>query len=348
MSKNILFRADLDVPLKNGLVANNYRLQCLLPTLKETLKSAHKLLIIGHQGRPACRQARPACRQARPACRGGPTQTNTKNSLLPIKKELESLIHQPISFIPSLKGVGEWQKNTGQVAMLENLRFFKGENGLSREFALEISQGSNLYIYEAFAHYRPSSSLQIIPEILPTTTGKRFNFEAKTLTKTLVNPKKPNLLILSGTKEDKLKIVENLKDNFNSIIIGGHLALLQLPAHLKGLSNIKTTTLTPNGLDIDTNAITLIKNHISNSQTIVLNGPLGKFEDGLNTKGTKEVLKALKNSPAFIILGGGDTLNAIKSLGFKYEDFSFVSTGGGAMINFLTTHTHPLLERVRP
>ncbi len=324
MSKNVLLRADLDVPTKNGKVSNNYRLKCLLPTLKETLRTTKKLLIIGHQGRP--------------------TQTNTKNSLLPIKKELESLIHQSITFISEPKGVGEWQKKPCQIALLENLRFFKGENSLSRAFAQDISQGSDFYIYEAFAHYRPSASLQIIPEILPTTTGKRFNLEAKTLTKAIKNQKKPSLLILSGTKEDKLKIVENLKEVFDSIIISGRLALLQLPPHLRGLSTLKTTTLNSDGLDIDENAITLIKNHISTSRTIILNGPTGRFEDGKNTKGTKEVLKALKNSSAFTILGGGDTLSAIKSLGFKYQDFSFVSTGGGAMLNFLTTATHPLLK----
>lgn len=322
--KNILLRADLDVSLANGQVTNNYRLQCLLPTLKTALKTAKKLLIIGHQGRP--------------------TQRNTKNSLLPIKKELEKLIHQPISFILEPKGVGEWQKNDSRVALLENLRFFSGENGLDREFANQIAQGSDLYIYEAFAHLHSSSSLQIIPEILPTTTGERFNLEIKTLTQITKKPDKPILLILSGTKEDKLKIVDNLKDKFDSVIIGGRLASLNLPPHLKNHSNIKTTALSPNGLDIDTNAITLIKNHISKAKTVVLNGPLGRFEDGINTKGTKEVLKSLKNSPAFTLLGGGDTINAIKTLGLEYTDFGFVSTGGGAMLNFLITSTHPILK----
>lgn len=316
--KNTLFRADLDVPLINGKITNNYRLQCLIPSLKKYLKQSKKLLIIGHQGRPA------------------------KNSLLPIKKELESLIHQSISFISEIKGVGEWQKNDSSIALLENLRFFPGENGLDREFAHQICVNSNLYIYEAFAHFHPSSSLQIIPKMLPTITGERFNLEVKTLTQITKKSDKPTLLILSGTKEDKLKIVDNLKDIFDSIIIGGRLASLNLPPHLKA------ATLSSNGLDIDKNAITLIKNHISKAKTVVLNGPLGRFEDGINTKGTKKVLLALKNSPAFTLLGGGDTINSIKTLGFKYTDFSFVSTGGGAMLNFLTTATHPLLEKVRP
>ena len=324
MHKNILLRADLDVPMVNGQVANNYRLQCLLPTLEGILKTSKKILIIGHQGRP--------------------TQTNTKNSLLPVKKELEKLIHQSISFISKPEQIGEWQKTSDQIALLENLRFFPGENGLDREFAHQITQGSNLYLYEAFAHFHPSTSLQIIPEMLPTKTGKRFNLEVETLTKIAKNPDKPNLLILSGIKEDMFKIVDNLGNNFNSIIIGGHLALLRLPPHLKGLPNIKTTTLSSDGLDIDRNAISLLKNHISEAKTIVLNGPLGKFEDGINTQGTKEVFKALKNSSAFTLLGGGDTLDAIKTLGFQYTDFNFASTGGGAMLNFLATVTHPLLS----
>ena len=318
--KNILLRADLDVPLINNQVANNYRLQCLLPTLKDSLKTAKKLLIIGHQGRP--------------------NNKDPKNSLLPIKKELEGLIHQSISFISEVKGVGEWQKNGSPIALLENLRFFPGENGLDREFARQLCVNSNLYVYEAFAHFHPSSSLQIIPKMLPTVTGERFNLEVKTLTQITKNPSRSTLLILSGVKEDKLKIVDNLRGKFDSVIIGGHLASLNLPPHLKNLPNIKTATLSSNGLDIDKNAVTLIQNHILKAKTIVLNGPLGRVEDGTNAKGTKEILKALKNSSAFTLLGGGDTLNSIQALGFKYTDFSFVSTGGGAMLNFLTTHTH--------
>lgn len=324
MQKNILFRADLDVPLVNGQVTNNYRLQCLVPSLKKYLNKSKKLLIIGHQGRPL--------------------QRNTKNSLLPIKEELERLIHQSISFISEVKAVGEWQKNDSPIALLENLRFFPGENGLDREFARQLCVNSNLYVFEAFAHFHPSSSLQIIPKMLPTVTGERFNLEVKTLTQITKNLDRPTLLILSGTKEDKLKIVDNLRGKFDSVIIGGRLALLQLPSHLKNSPNIKIATLSSNGLDIDNNAIALIKNHISKAKTIVLNGPLGVFEDGKNTKGTKEVLKSLKNSPAHTVLGGGDTLLAIKTLGFKYTDFTFVSTGGGAMLDFLTTSTHPLLK----
>ncbi len=324
MLKNILFRADLDVPVINSKVADDYRLQCLLPGLKKYLKQSKKLLIIGHQGRP--------------------TQRNTKNSLLPVKEELERLIQQSISFISKPPGVGEWQKNNNQVALLENLRFFPGENSLDREFAHQIAQGSNLYFYEAFAHFHPSSSLQIIPEILPTVTGERFNLEINTLSNIIKKPDKPTLLLLSGTKKDKLEIVDNLKEHFDSIIIGGRLALLQLPPHLKGHPSIKTATLSPNGLDIDLNAISLIKNHIYKAKTVVLNGPPGRFEDSINAKGTKEILKNLKNSPAFTLLGGGDTLLAIKTLGFKHTDFSFVSTGGGAMLNFLATGTHPILK----
>lgn len=326
MNKNILLRADLDIPIENGRVINTYRLECLLPTLKQCLKASKKLLIIGHQGRP--------------------TQTNTKNSLLPVKKEFERLLHQSISFISTPAEVGEWQKTNHQIALLENLRFFPGEKNLDRGFVTQITQGSNLYIYEAFAHFHPSSSLQIIPEFLPTKTGKRFDLEVKTLTKITNNPDRPSLLVLSGTKEDKFQTVENSKNIFDSIIISGRLALLGLPPSLKGVSNIKTTTLSANGLDIDKNAITLLKNHIFEAKTVVLNGPLGRFEDGLNVQGTKEVFQYLKNSPAFTLLGGGDTLSAIKVLGFKYTDFDFISTGGGAMLNFLTTATHPLLSAI--
>jgi len=101
--------------------------------------------------------------------------------------------------------------------------------------------------------------------------------------------------------------------------------------------------LTSDGLDLNEEAISLFKKAISEAKTIVLNGPLGYYEDGIHAKATQEVLEALKNSQNTTVLGGGDTISAISALGFKYSDFGFVSTGGGAMLEFLATGTHPLL-----
>ncbi|MBI3954640.1 phosphoglycerate kinase [Candidatus Collierbacteria bacterium] len=319
--KNVLLRADLDVSVKEGRVTDPYRLETLLPTLKLCLKYAQSVILIGHKGRPEVK--------------------NREDSLHPVKDWLERAIHQPICFIDSGFSPGEWQGSGHRFIMLENLRFHPGENNLSREFARDLTPGRDLYLYEAFAAYRPSASLQIIPELLPTLTGIQFDREVETLGKISKNPATPSLLIISGAKEDKLAFVDKFVDKFDEILVGGKLASLVL-RH----ANVIPASLTPDGLDIDSASITRFSEKIKIAQSIIVSGPPGKFEDNLHAAGTKAIFQAAKSSPAFTVVGGGDTLAAVKTLGFSYSDFDFVSTGGGAMLEFLATGTHPLLSKL--
>jgi len=322
-NRNILFRADLDFSLNDpSSLTTNYRFQSLLPTLKLCLQHASKTLIIGHQGRP--------------------TRKDTKYSLLNLKKPLETALHQSISFIETPKGVGDWRKSDSHFGLLENLRFFSGERNSYLHFAQQLSQGSDIYIYEAFAHFRPSASIQKIPKILPTLTGPHFDREVDQLSRIFHHPQKPTLLILSGTKKDKLDLLPSLASTFDHILIGGLLAKLASPT-----PKIIPATLTPDGHDINSSSLKLFLKHINQAQTIVLNGPLGLYEQGYS-EATQTIFSALKKSSAFTLLGGGDTLTALTSLSFTPQDFNFVSTGGGSMLNFLSTHTHPLFDTITP
>jgi len=325
-NKHVLLRADLDLPIKNSQITNNFRLKALLPTLTFCLKHAPKVLIIGHQGRPK--------------------QKNRKNSLLPVLNELKSLIHQSISLISNPNRVGQWQKTNSPLAMLENLRFFSGEkDSINGQFSAQISQDSEIYLYDAFPHFHSSVSLQKIPEILPTYTGFQFDKEIKNLQKITKNPDKPVLLILSGAKKDKLKLLPSLLDSFDEVLIGGSIVI---EADLSSLSPSKSKKITLASLvssqkDITPNSASEFTQKIAKAGTVVLNGPLGMFEDERYAQGTKAVLQALKDASAFTLVGGGDTISAISQLGFNYPDFDFVSTGGGAMLEFLKSGTHPLL-----
>ncbi len=307
--KNVLLRADLDVPVEAGRVENTYRLECLVPTLKLCLENAHRTCIIGHLGRPE--------------------GVDAALSLKPVLNELKRLINQDISFISSGFSPGECWTGESPLALMENLRFDSREEQLDREFGALLSVGADIYIYEAFASYRPSTSLQIIPELLPTLTGLQFDKEVATLSQVVANPTHPTLLLASGAKLDKLEIIKQIMPKFDRTLLGGKFAS---PAHL-----------TTDGLDLNEEATSLLVQVISQAQTIVLNGPLGYYEDGIHAKATQAVFQALKNSSAKTILGGGDTLAAIPALGFSYSDFGFVSTGGGAMLEFLATGTHPLV-----
>lgn len=308
--KNVLLRADLDVPIKDGRVENSFRLEALLPTLKLCLANARRTCLVGHLGRPE--------------------GVDPEFSLAPVLEELKRLLNEPISFIVSGYSPGECWTGESPLSLMENLRFDPREEKLDRGFGELLSTDADLYVYEAFANYRPSTSLQIIPELLPTYAGLRFEMEVSTLRQALDNPKHPTLLLASGAKLDKLEILKSIMPKFDRALLGGKFAS---PNHL-----------TTDGLDMNEEATSLFVQAVSEAQTVVLNGPLGYYEDGQHAKATQEVFQALKNSSALTILGGGDTLVAIPALGFSYTDFSFISTGGGAMLEFLATGSHPLFK----
>lgn len=309
-NKRVLLRADLDVPIKEGRVTNDYRLQSILPTIKFCLEHAQKTVIIGHLGRPK--------------------GDDLSLSLKPVQDTLKSLLNQDILFVSSGFPPGDRWTGESPLVLMENLRFDSREENLDRGFASELVEGADVYIYEAFATYRNSTSLSLIPEILPTVPGFRFEKEVSTLNNLLSNPAHPTLLLASGAKLDKLEIINKISPKFDKVLLGGLFA--------------DKANLTPDGCDLTEEATALFISEIMQAKTVVLNGPVGKYEQKPSSKATKAVLQALTNSPVYSILGGGDTLASIPSLGFSYEDFSFVSTGGGAMLEYLATGTHPLLE----
>jgi len=308
--KRVLLRCDLDLPIKDGRVENTYRLECLLPTLKVCLENAKQICLIGHLGRPK--------------------GNNPDLSLAPVREELKRLVNQEINFISSGFSPGDWWKGESPLSIIENLRFDPREESKDRGFASELSEGADVYIYDAFASYNSSTSLDVLPTILPTFTGFQFDKEVDALDEVLETPKHPTLLLASGAKMDKLEVIHKISAKFDNVLLGGKFAPQEM--------------LTPDGLDLSDEATSLFIKFIAQANTIVMNGPLGMYEDGIHDKATRAVLGALKASPARTILGGGDTLAAIPHLGFAYTDYGFVSTGGGAMLEFLATGTHPLLQ----
>jgi 3-phosphoglycerate kinase len=312
-NKKVLLRADLDVSLKDGRVEDDYRLRALLPTIGFCLEHAQKTVIIGHLGRPE--------------------GVDPAFSLASVADKLKSLLNQDISLIPSGNSPGESWKGESPLVLMENLRFDPREEKVDRGFALELAQDADIYVYEAFATYRPCTSLSQIPEVLPTYTGFRFDEEVATLQNLLKTPLHPTLLLASGAKPDKLEIINKIGSRFDKVLLGGIFA--------------KPEERTPDGLDLSQETTSLFLEEVSKAKTVVLNGPLGKYEDGIHGLATKAVLQAVLDSKAYSVLGGGDTLSAISALGFPVTSFSFVSTGGGAMLEFLAAGTHPLLETLK-
>ena len=310
--KKVLLRADLDIDIPSQSEDIDYRIQTLIPTLQACLEHASQVCLIGHRGRP--------------------NSYNADLNLQPVAEEIKRLINREIKVFPSGYSPGEWWKGGDPLVLLDNLRFDKREENQDAGFAKELSKGADIYIYEAFATYRPCTSLSLIPKQIPTLTGFQFDKEVKVLGSLLGSGSKPSLLIGSGAKEDKRQILKTLRSKFDHVFFGGVFA--------------NKNDLEPDGLDLNSHALVKLDSLINMSQTIVLNGPVGKYEDDSHSKGTKYLLEKLAslNSQKQTIIGGGDTLSAVEKLGFKYTQYGFVSTGGGGMLEFLATGTHPLFS----
>lgn len=373
-NKKALIRVDFNVPLnEKGKITDNTRIKAALPTIKKVLNDGGSAVLISHLGRPKAQEP--------------------KYSLSQIVKELETLLDTPVKFAENNIGVKTRKLveklKAGEVLLLENLRYNKGEKKGDKRFAKALANlGCDIYINDAFGTaHRAHASTAVIAQYFTKSNripGLLMTNEIENAKKVLKNKEKPFTAILGGAKvSDKILLIENLLKKADNILIGGAMAFtfikaqggdvakslveddkLELALELlakakKKKVNIvlpldavaaekfdnksKTKTCPSNaipkgwmGLDIGKKAQKSYTEIIENSKVILWNGPMGVFEMTKFQKGTKQVALAVAQSTengAFSLVGGGDSVAAIKK--FKLEDqISFVSTGGGAMLEF--------------
>lgn len=227
--------------------------------------------------------------------------------------------------------------------LLPNLRENAGEEANSLEFARELASGADIYVNEAFSvSHREHASIVGVPKLIPSYVGIRFLEEVENLSKAF-SPAHPFLILLGGAKiEIKLPLVEKFSTIADEIFIGGAMAKTAFDMGLGENQKIFFPTGDLSALDANDETLDILKNKINEAKFIIWNGPLGKYEDGY-TKYTYELAEALAESSAEVVVGGGDTLATIKSLNLE-DKFSFVSTAGGAMLDFLATGTLPGIE----
>ena len=335
--KRVLVRCDFDVPLEKGRVVDDSRLRACLPTIEYLLKKKAKIILIGHAGRPSGKVVKDL-------------------SLLPIKKRLEKLLGQKIDFV----------KDSGKnILMLENLRFTAGEERNNKKFAKDLANLADIYINEAWANsHRAHSSISAIQRYLPSYAGLHLEKEIKNLSGSL---SKPLILIIGGAKiETKLPVIKKFFNQADYILVGGAVANNFLKAlgldvgqslvnnkYLKMAKKIYNPkiilpidVIQKNGkiLDIGPKTIKLFRAKIKLAKTIIWNGPMGKFEDEQYASGTDAIAKTILKSKAKIIIGGGDTEAALGNR--KIPANIFVSSGGGAMLEFLANKKLPGLKKL--
>ncbi|MBU4360234.1 phosphoglycerate kinase [Candidatus Parcubacteria bacterium] len=357
-NKTILVRCDFDVPIKNNKIIDDARLLKLIPTIKFLLnKKIKQIILIGHLGRP-----------------GG--KVVKELSLEVVKNKLEKIIKKQIKFIshgiPSPALREERGRDDSKIIMLENLRFNPAEEENNKKFAKKLASFADIYVNECFAtSHRAHASFSAIQDLLPSYAGLNLENEIKNLN--LNKIKKPLVLIIGGAKiETKLPVIHNFLNKADYILIGGAVANVFLKARgvdvgkslvdekylleaKKLLLKNKLKIILPIDykisknkiLDIGPKTIILFSGIIKSAKTIIWNGPMGFFENKKFATGTDAIARAvLQNKKSKIIIGGGETITGIRNQKSGIRKNIFISTGGGAMLEFLAGKKLPGLKKI--
>jgi len=331
-NKRVLLRTDYNVPIEDGEIIDDWRIRISLPTIEHILKQdKSKIVIISHLGRPE-------------------GKIEPKYSLEPVSKKLGELLGKEIVFIKNLLAEDGDEivqsLDDGKIALAENLRFYPGEVAGDEKFAVDICHHFGVYVNDAFsASHRAHSSLSQIPRFKPSCAGPLMEKEISELSAALKPSKRPAIALIGGAKiETKLPVIENLAKNYDAVLVGGKIAIEARSKNIKFSENVVLPEdYIDESLDIGPKTAEKYKLAISSASFIVWNGPMGKFEEEKYAAGTKVILAAIAESDAYKIAGGGETLEAIH-INNAAEKFNFLSSGGGAMLEFLEGKRLPGIE----
>jgi phosphoglycerate kinase len=319
--KRVLVRSDLNVPLEDGKIADETRIQASLPTIRLLLdEGADKVTVCSHLGRPK--------------------GADPKSSLRPVEERLHELVADE------------------RVSVLENTRFNPGETKNDPEFARELANGNDLFVQDAFGSvHRAHASTVGVAELLPAYAGLLLEQELEALGKLLGEVERPFVLISGGAKvDDKLGVLQNLGGKADTVLVGGKMAEqirsenpltfdVVLPVDIVAASEFAADAearVTPYdalpegwlGLDIGPESRELFAQHVATARTIFWNGPMGVFEWPRFAEGTKAVATAVAAAPGYSVVGGADSARALTELGLA-DKVSWLSTGGGAALELL-------------
>ena len=369
--KKCIVRCDFNVPMKDGVITDDNRIVCALPTINYLLENDAAIILMSHFGRPK-------------------GQPNRDMTLEPVAKALAKALGREVMFVQSDVVVDDKVKAAakallpGQIMLLENVRFRPEEEKNGENFSKELASLADIFVNDAFGTaHRAHCSTTGIASYLPAVSGFLIEKELKFLGDALDNPKRPLVAILGGSKvSDKIGVIESLIEKADTIIIGGGMAYTFLKANGYNIGNslceedkldlakslqekaldkdvmfmlpvdsivgdefkegcntrFAGSSTMPDGwmgMDIGPDTVRLYAEAIKKAGTILWNGPMGVFEFKAFEHGTKAIAEELaKNTNATTIIGGGDSAAAVKKFGLS-DKITHVSTGGGASLEFL-------------
>ena len=372
--KRVLIRADLNVPVKDGKVTSDARITASMPTIEFALKAGAKVMVTSHLGRPE------------------EGVYSEENSLKPVADVLASKLGHSVRLVKDWVN-GGFDVADGELVLLENCRFNKGEKKNVDETAQAYAKLCDVFVMDAFgtAHRAEASTYGVAKFAPKASAGILLVQELEALTKALDKPARPMVAIVGGSKvSTKLTVLESLSEKVDQLVVGGGIANTFLKA--TGLEigySLCEDDLLPTakalmekmsargaavpiavdlvtGKNFDANEPAVIKDAkaiqpddmifdigpksaeqlaeiIMNAGTVVWNGPLGVFEFDQFGEGTKAIAMAIAKTKAFTLAGGGDTIAAIQKYGI-YDDVSYISTAGGAFLEFLEGKKLPAVE----
>ncbi len=374
--KRVLIREDLNVPIKDGRITSEQRLAAALPTIKAAMAAGARVLVMSHLGRPK------------------EGVFDAAASMAPVAAWLAAHLGQPVPLVRDwLDGV---ELAPGAVALCENVRFNAGEEKDDEALSKRMAALCDVFVMDAFGTaHRAQASTHGVARFAPIAcAGPLLAAELDALAKALLQPKRPLLAIVAGSKvSTKLELLGNLVDKVDQLIVGGGIAntfiaaagygvgkslceadlldaaraivakasargaSIPLPldvvtaptfaadakATIEGIDTVSTEEMI---LDIGPKTAAHYAELIANAGTVVWNGPVGVFEFDAFGEGTKAIAQAIARSQAFSIAGGGDTLAAIEKYGIE-NDIGYISTGGGAFLEFLEGKTQPAVAMLQ-
>ena len=376
-NQTVIMRVDFNVPLENGQITDDRRIEMALPSIKSVIDRGGKLILISHLGRPK-------------------GQVKAEFSLQPIATRLAELTGTPVAFAADTAGeeakkqVQELQP--GGILVLENLRFHPGEKAGDTDFAASLASMADIYCNNAFGTcHRKDASMVALPQAMgdqPKVVGSLVETEIKFLKEVIETPERPFVAVLGGAKvSDKITVIENLLNICDQILIGGAMAftfvmarggkvgqslvekdkldlarslmdqgqgklLLPVDAHCgdgfsedcqKQICSVDEIPENMLGLDIGPETASRFGDVLSTAKTVLWNGPMGVFEMPPFDRGTRAVAEAIASSQATSIIGGGDSAAAITQMGFE-DRVTHVSTGGGASLAMLEGQSFAAFE----
>ncbi|HMO14116.1 MAG TPA: phosphoglycerate kinase [Pirellulaceae bacterium] len=376
-NKTVIMRVDFNVPISDGHIDDDRRIQMALPSINSVVHRMGKLILISHLGRP----------KAKP---------DAKYSLRPTATRLQELVENKVRFCPFTVGPeaarAAAELKPGEILILENLRFDAAEEAGEKAFALELAAMADIYCNNAFGTcHRNHASMYALPLAMgdrPKVVGSLVEKEIKYLQDVIANPVRPFVAILGGAKvSDKIKVIDRLLSVCDHVLIGGamaftfvksiggkvgkslveleHLELakqllaragdkLVLPVDVRcgeelkegGHTEVCSVDAIPDhlmGLDIGPATIQKFSAIVATCKTVIWNGPMGVFEIKPFDQGTVAIAEAVANSDSTSIIGGGDSASAIAQFGFE-DRVTHVSTGGGASLELLEGSTFAAVD----